>query len=120
MIRLMVLLCRKQQICTCTPNLYTVCINAGLQCAFYTRTIYTNNTIIKNLFEKCVGPEKVDIIGGICGYSIAKTKPKSFFNVIVEAPVSILVEVNSVSVEVFLFKEFVGKEKKMSFPALKC
>jgi hypothetical protein len=68
---------------------------------------------------QCVDPEKgrllqlgyrieVDIIGGICGYSIAKTKPKSFFNAIVEVPVSILVDVNSVSVEVFLFKEFVG------------
>jgi hypothetical protein len=58
------------------------------------------------------GLPEVDIIGGICGYSIVKTKPKSFFNAIVEAPVSILVEVNSVSVEVFLFKEFVGKEKR--------
>jgi hypothetical protein len=33
-----------------------------------------------------------------------------------EAPVSILVEVNSVSVEVFLFKEFVGKEKRFLSP----
>jgi hypothetical protein len=48
------------------------------------------------------GPPEVNIIDGICGYSIAKTKPKSFFNAIIEAPVSILVEVNSVSVEVFL------------------
>ena len=48
----------KQQICTCTLNLYTVCINAGLQCAVCTRAIHTNNTIIKNLFEKCVGHEK--------------------------------------------------------------
>ena len=46
----------KQQICTCTLNLYTVCINAGLQCAVCTRAIHTNITIIKNLFEKCVGP----------------------------------------------------------------
>ena len=50
----MVRLGQKQQICTCTPNLYTVCINAGLQCAVCTRAIHTNNTIIKNLFEKCV------------------------------------------------------------------
>ena len=62
------------------------------------------------------GLPEVDIIGGICGYSIVKTKPKRFVNAIVEAPISILVEVNSVSVEVFFFKEFVGKE----FPALKC
>ena len=48
------------------------------------------------------GLPEVNIIGGTCGYSIAKTKPKSFFNAIIEAPVSILVEVNSVSVEVFL------------------
>jgi hypothetical protein len=115
-----------QQICTGTLNVYTVCINAGLQCAVCTKAVHTNNTIIKNLFEKCVGPEKgrllqhglpeVDIIGGICGYSIVKTKPKSFFNAIVETPVSILVEVNSDSVEVFLFKEFVGKEKRFPSP----
>jgi hypothetical protein len=47
-----------KEICTCTLNLYTVCINAGLQCAVCTRAIHTNSTIITNLFEKCVGPEK--------------------------------------------------------------
>jgi len=62
------------------------------------------------------GLSEFDIIAGICGYSIFKTKPKSFFNAIVEAHVSILVEVNSVSVEVFLFKEFVGKEKRFLSP----
>ena len=106
----------------------------GLQCAVCTIwAIHTNNTIKKkqttdkkeSLWKLCwpwkgpfvpTGLPEVDIIGGICGNSIAKTKPKSFFNAIVEAPVSILVEVNSVSVEVFLCKEFVGKEKRFLSP----
>ena len=59
--------------------------------------IHTNNTIKKkqttdkkeSLWKMwwpwkgpfvATGLPEVDIIGGICGYSIAKTKPKSFFN----------------------------------------
>ena len=49
----MVRLCQNKYVHV--PLIYILCINAGLQCAVCTRAIHTNNTIIKNLFEKCVG-----------------------------------------------------------------